>query len=896
MPRARTRSKKDAPEPPDPRELVEEAKKLLAGHVSASAEGLAALAKKLEGADRFHYARRVYEKALEQIPAGEQPPLRWVQKQAVCTYKDPDLPLHERLRDALKLLTGIAASGDAEEQAETQALMGAVYKRRFLHDGRREHLERALAHYSAPVDAAEDVMVRDGYPAINAAFVGDQLAWLEYLDSGDGELPKPAQDLLSKSKKLREELVGGIKKRLEKEAKPDPWLRPTLFEAYFGLERFAEAREQLTELSGELRAQWQQETTARQLASLARIQSDLRQWPAHPSHKERANLDREAWATVEAIVQGNAAAIESTRLGRVGLALSGGGFRASLFHLGVLARLAELDVLRHIEVISCVSGGAIVGAHYYLALRRRLEACPDETMNREAYVEIVQATIWSFLRGVQKNLRMQVFASPRHNWRMLTEPGYSRTSRLAELYEEMLFAELNREPLVPGAKGDAAGAGLRPPIPLRSLRVKPAGADEGFHPRSQNWKRAAKVPVLVLNATSMNTGHNWQFTASWMGEPPSSIRREVDGNFRLRRMYFDQIKGRPLHDLSLGTAVAASSCVPILFEPVELEGLYPDKIVQLVDGGVHDNQGVASLLEQNCDVILASDASGQSDSAERPSKEALSVNQNVTGNLMARVRLAQYQELHTLQQSEVVKALTFLHLKRDLPVIPIDWTPCDDPKEQRERAAQADRQEGKTDYGVGLELQEALAAVRTDLDGFSDAEAYALMASGYLMARKLFREFRPQPPPEKTADWPFERAVEIAGQPGTPDYENLLAHVKVGRAQFFKALHQPGRAHSRSRTWMSGIALLVLLLVAPSWVGAAAGWLAWLAAWYVGLAGLLYVALRMTGRRKSFVQVALGLGMTTFGWWLVRQSLRRLDPQFLEQGRLPPAASSRPEA
>ncbi len=35
-----------------------------------------------------------------------------------------------------------------------------------------------------------------------------------------------------------------------------------------------------------------------------------------------------------------------------------------------------------------------------------------------------------------------------------------------------------------------------------------------------------------------------------------------------------------------------------------------------------------------------------------------------------------------------------------------------------------------TDYDVGLELREALAAVRTDLDGFSDAEAYALMASG----------------------------------------------------------------------------------------------------------------------------------------------------------------------
>src|SRR4051812_36436738 len=41
------------------------------------------------------------------------------------------------------------------------------------------------------------------------------------------------------------------------------------------------------------------------------------------------------------------------------LALSGGGFRATLFHLGTLIRLNELKVLPAIERISSVSGGAI---------------------------------------------------------------------------------------------------------------------------------------------------------------------------------------------------------------------------------------------------------------------------------------------------------------------------------------------------------------------------------------------------------------------------------------------------------------------------------------------------------------------------------------------------------
>jgi hypothetical protein len=34
---------------------------------------------------------------------------------------------------------------------------------------------------------------------------------------------------------------------------------------------------------------------------------------------------------------------------KLGLALSGGGFRASFFHVGVLARMAEMRLLRRVE-------------------------------------------------------------------------------------------------------------------------------------------------------------------------------------------------------------------------------------------------------------------------------------------------------------------------------------------------------------------------------------------------------------------------------------------------------------------------------------------------------------------------------------------------------------------
>ena len=47
----------------------------------------------------------------------------------------------------------------------------------------------------------------------------------------------------------------------------------------------------------------------------------------------------------------------------IGLCLSGGGFRAALFHLGALRRLHELGVLQRVRWISSVSGGSILAGH-----------------------------------------------------------------------------------------------------------------------------------------------------------------------------------------------------------------------------------------------------------------------------------------------------------------------------------------------------------------------------------------------------------------------------------------------------------------------------------------------------------------------------------------------------
>lgn len=54
----------------------------------------------------------------------------------------------------------------------------------------------------------------------------------------------------------------------------------------------------------------------------------------------------------------------------IGLALSGGGFRAMLFHVGAVLRLNELRLLRQLDEISGVSGGAIVAGRLAVAWPR----------------------------------------------------------------------------------------------------------------------------------------------------------------------------------------------------------------------------------------------------------------------------------------------------------------------------------------------------------------------------------------------------------------------------------------------------------------------------------------------------------------------------------------------
>jgi NTE family protein len=68
----------------------------------------------------------------------------------------------------------------------------------------------------------------------------------------------------------------------------------------------------------------------------------------------------------------------------IGLCLSGGGYRAALFHLGALRRLNEFGILARVKTIASVSGGSIISAHLATRLSWPLNGVVPDWENRVA--------------------------------------------------------------------------------------------------------------------------------------------------------------------------------------------------------------------------------------------------------------------------------------------------------------------------------------------------------------------------------------------------------------------------------------------------------------------------------------------------------------------------------
>ena len=242
---------------------------------------------------------------------------------------------------------------------------------------------------------------------------------------------------------------------------------------------------------------------------------------------------------------------------RIGLAFSGGGFRASIFHLGVIRRLEELGIMKYVQTISGVSGGAIIAAYYVIEMEKRLrqrrkeiKKCPNklDKIRLQIFEEIADC----FFTALDRNLRSRaiVFSPFYHPLRFIKSlgPYFSRSNLMQKEYDKRFYHDKTLDHL--------------PAVTLR---------DNDARPEKEKVPLFLTGPEVILNATSLLTGERKSFK-----------RKQVSPLHELHRVNQNKLK--------LSRVVGASSGVPGVFPPTPIWGN------KLVDGGVADNQGLDALI------------------------------------------------------------------------------------------------------------------------------------------------------------------------------------------------------------------------------------------------------------------------------------------------------------
>jgi predicted acylesterase/phospholipase RssA len=256
---------------------------------------------------------------------------------------------------------------------------------------------------------------------------------------------------------------------------------------------------------------------------------------------------------------------KSTHRDKLGLALAGGGFRASLFHLGVLRRMAEMDILRYVEVLSTVSGGSIIGALYILLLKKHMHE--KTSLSQEDYVDITKELEEILVAGIKKNLRTRLFMNPLGILRVLITSD-SLGKRMARIYERYLYRNVVEqiERQLQEESGPQESEQSQPSwwsrwfrpgyISLKDTKIRPGekevvGGFEAYNKSvveekvTQGTTTGSVITHLVLNATSLNSGAPFWFSSIEVGDPRLGFFR--DDELKCELLPFKRL----LHEIKL---------------------------------------------------------------------------------------------------------------------------------------------------------------------------------------------------------------------------------------------------------------------------------------------------------------------------------------------------------
>ena len=225
---------------------------------------------------------------------------------------------------------------------------------------------------------------------------------------------------------------------------------------------------------------------------------------------------------------------------KIGLALSGGGFRATLYHLGLARFLRDAGLLSQVSHITSVSGGSIFAAHLVLNWAR-YNGSPNE-------FDAAAAELLTFIQmDVRNRITRRFPLTMPFRWprRML---GYSnrlltRTGLLEWHYRRYLYGDVS----------------------LFQLPV---------------------APMLHILATNLSEGCLCSFNRDGL----LMVRRQEGGGIHMQNIHVGLA--------TVPMAVTASSAFPGFFPPIELTGAAVGARVgdfgrqAYTDGGVFDNLGV----------------------------------------------------------------------------------------------------------------------------------------------------------------------------------------------------------------------------------------------------------------------------------------------------------------
>ena len=267
----------------------------------------------------------------------------------------------------------------------------------------------------------------------------------------------------------------------------------------------------------------------------------------------------------------------------VALCLSGGGYRAMVFHVGVVWRLYEAGLLGKLDRISSVSGGSITAAALGLAWNKlNVNGPPDRALIEEHFVKPIRKLssetidVWGGLEG-------------------LLLPG-SINDKIQGSYDKYLYGE-------------------------KTLQDLP---DE---------------PRFVINATNVQSGALWRFSKPYMrdyrvGEvknPTISLAAAVGASSA-----FPPVLSPMVMKLDPASFTPGSGD-DLQFEP------YTSKVV-LSDGGVYDNLGLETAWKRY-DTVLVSDAGGKMQPKKKPRKNWAQHSYRVLDLIDNQVRSLRYRQL-----------------------------------------------------------------------------------------------------------------------------------------------------------------------------------------------------------------------------------------------------------